>query len=241
MNRRTFLAALGGVTTQQKLGLTPADDPIGVCEEPIVITVSRFPYVQNVRQDRASILWATFQFGFGQVRYTSDGTNFQFATATPRFFSRFETGLPLDYYQHQADITGLKPNTDYLYGVTVDGQEIASAGETRFRTAAAGPGQFKFVVVGDSGWGDAAQGRIAQMIKDEKPALVIHTGDLTYPATSYDYYQRHYFNFYASMMCSVPFFACPGNHDDLAPNATPYLSIHSFPSEGVPAADANRY
>ena len=241
MNRRNFLTTLGAVATQQKLGNFTRQVEIG-CEEPPppVFTVSRFPYIQNVRNDRASILWATFEPGFGQVRYSSDGVNFNFAGTKTRFFSRAETGLP-DYYQYQADLTGLSPSTDYIYSVTVDGQDIASAGETRFRTA--GPGPFKFLVLGDSGWGDTspAQGLIAKLIQAEKPVFTLHMGDLVYPEGSYAYYQRNYFNYYAATMCSVPFFPCPGNHDYDVPNAAPYIAIHSVPIEGVPIADAGRY
>ena len=48
--------------------------------------------------------------------------------------------------------------------------------------------------------GRSAQRRarlIAQRIFLEKPALVVHTGDLVYPSGSYDFYQRKYFNYYA--------------------------------------------
>src|SRR5262245_2063105 len=114
MNRRRFLSALGAVATQQRLGRFSQQVELG-CEEPppIIFTVSRFPYVQNVRNDRASIMWATFELGFGQVRYTSDGVNFAYAPARSRFFSRNETGLAYDFFQYQADLSGLSPSTDY--------------------------------------------------------------------------------------------------------------------------------
>jgi len=243
MNRRTFLATLGAVASQQNFGTVPQRYPAGL-EDPVppTFTVTRFPYVQNVRDDRASILWATFEPGFGQVRYTPDGVNYQYANATRRVYLRTETNLLANYYQYQVDLKGLTPNANYAYSALVDGQEIAAAGETKFRTAGDGP--FKFIVLGDSGWGDPlsdAQALIAQRISAEKPALVIHTGDLVYPLGSFEYYQRNYFNYYAPTMCSTPFFPSPGNHDYDAPNATPYLAIHSLPTEGVPPGDAGRY
>jgi predicted MPP superfamily phosphohydrolase len=243
MNRRAFLSALGAVATQQKLRRKPFEnDEIDGFIPPPTITTSRYPYVQNVSNDRASILWATFEAGFGYVRYSSDGLNFNFAPATTRFFSRSETGLLANYVQYQADLTGLRPNTDYVYAVDVDGQEIGSTGQMRFRTA--GPGPFSFIVLGDSGWGDPrsnAQGLIAQRIAAEQPALVIHTGDLVYPVGSFEYYQRNYFNYYSTIMATVPFFPCPGNHDYDMPNASPYVAVHSVPTNGVPAPDRGRY
>ena len=243
MNRRAFLTALGAVATQQKFSrprfsLYEIDPPY----EPAPVTVSRFPYIQNLRDDRASILWATFEPGVGHVRYSSDGVNFRFVAATSQPFYRTDTGLLANYTQYQADLTELAPNTDYVYSVSVNGQDIGAAGETRFRTA--GPGAFKFIVLGDSGWGDPrsdAQGLIAQRIAAEKPALLIHTGDLVYPMGSFEYYQRNYFNYYAATMGSVPFFPAPGNHDYDIPNAIPYLAIHSVPTESVPPSDRGRY
>ena len=238
MNRRAFLTALGAVATGQKLGTaTFSDDPID--PPPPTITIVRSPYLQNVRNDRASVLWATNEFGVGSVRYTSDGVTFRTATATSRFFSRTETGLARDLWQYQADLTGLAPNTDYAYGVTVDGQEIGTLGKASLRTA--GPGPFSFIVLGDSGWGGPDQFMIAQRLPAEKLALVVHTGDLVYMVGTYETYQRNYFNYYASSMSSVPFFPCPGNHDYDVANAAPYLAIHSLPNEGVPIGDRGRY
>jgi len=168
--------------------------------------------------------------------------NFSQVPAKRAFYSQNETGLQSSYYQYQADLAGLSPNTDYVYRVSVDGIDVATAGAARFRTA--GPGGFKFLVMGDSGWGDPrldGQGMIAQRIYNENPALLIHTGDLVYPFGSYDYYQRNYFNYYAATMSSIPFFPSPGNHDYDVPNAAPYLAIHAVPNEGVPVPDRGRY
>ena len=83
-----------------------------------------------------------------------------------------------DFVQYQANITGLQPGTDYLYRVSVNGLEVTPGGDMRFRTA--GPGPFNFIVLGDSGYASPEQYAIAQKILAEKPALVIHTGDLVY-------------------------------------------------------------
>jgi predicted MPP superfamily phosphohydrolase len=239
MNRRAFLTALGAVATSRKF----APRAIQQFAEQTTVTVTRFPYLQNVTNARASILWAALDFGVGQVRFSADGINYQTVNASPRPFSSSETGLPYDYVQYQADLTGLSANTNYIYTVNLNGQDLISAGDARFRTA--GASQFKFVVLGDSGWGDPnsdAQGLIAKQIVTEKPALVLHTGDLVYnPTANFDSYQRNYFNYYAATMCTAPFFPCPGNHEYDVPNAIPYLSIHSLPTDNVPAPDRGRY
>ena len=131
MNRRAFLTALGAVATQQKLGPLHIEQAIIEAADAAAFSVSRFPYLQNVRSDRASILWGTLEAGTGQVKYSSDGVNYRFVTARSTFFSRTDTGLLNNYFQYQADLTGLTPGTDYVYGINVNGQDIPAAGETR--------------------------------------------------------------------------------------------------------------
>ena len=239
MNRRRFLAAIGAVTATQKWQRSELD-PVD-----IEIAPSRFPYVQSVQSERATIMWTTLEAGSGGVEYTSDGLTIRSAGARARLFTRAETGLPAAYTQYQAELTGLTPGTSYSYKVFVDGSPVLAAADQRFQTA--GPGPFNFLVLGDSGVGDTGFGdrdkqfQIARQMLIERPAFVIHTGDVVYPNGSYDYYGRNYFNYYYASMGSTPFFPCPGNHDYMVQNAAPYLAVHAFPGENVPAADRGRY
>jgi hypothetical protein len=75
----------------------------------------------------------------------------------------------------------------------------------------------------------------------ERPALVIHTGDVAYFNGTFSQYDRYYFSYYQSLMNSVPFFLTPGNHDCETNNAGPFLALHSFPVDNVPFADRGRY
>ena len=245
MNRRVFLTAVGAVATGQKLrrlqlSRTALDFPLDPGTP--TITTTRYPYLQNVRSDRASILWATLESGAGLVEYSTDGVNFSKVPARSRFFSRAETSLTSNFVQYQANITGLQPGTDYVYRVSVSGADVTPGGNMQFRTA--GPGPFDFLAIGDSGYGQyAEQFTIAQRILTENPALVLHTGDLVYgaPSGSFEGYQRNYFNYYYATMSSVPFFPSLGNHDYETPNALPYLAVHSVPTENVPPAERGRY
>jgi hypothetical protein len=246
MNRRSFLTALGSVATLRTLH-RPHQFPLnfGFNSARAAITPTRYPYIQNVRNDRVSILWATLESGTGVVEYSSDGINFNSAFATQRTFTASESGGATDFVQYEAVINGLQPSTDYVYRVSVDGASVTAGGETRFRTA--GPSPFNFVVLGDSGYATDEQNAIAQNILAEKPAFVIHTGDIVYnpnldiaPATNIDLYQTNYFNYYYATMSSAPFFPTPGNHD-FGPTLTPYLSVHSLPGDSTPTADLGRY
>ena len=249
MNRRSFITALGAVVTQRQLrrwrdeyGEFGVEDPVLGLATPAV-TTTRYPYVQNLRSDRISVLWAALESGTGIVEYSSDGINFNGVTARSRTFTAAETGMAKDFVQYQANITGLQPGTDYLYRVSVNGLEVTPGGDMRFRTA--GPGPFNFIVLGDSGYASPEQYAIAQKILAEKPALVIHTGDLVYnpggaPGTNIDLYQRNYFNYYYQTMSSVPFFPTIGNHD-YGPTAAPYMAVHALPTENVPPGDRHKY
>jgi calcineurin-like phosphoesterase family protein/IPT/TIG domain-containing protein len=244
MNRRAFLSALGAFATQQKFSELSFSRLVLQVTTPS-FTVPRLPYVQNIRDNRASILWSTVEAGVGTVQFSADGINFNTVTATSRFFSTTETGMAQNFWQYQADLSGLLPNTNYAYNVMVSGQPIASAGSSALRTA--GPGPFNFLVLGDSGWGIAnqtnEQNKIAgRMYNNENPALVLHVGDLVYnPSGTYDSYQRNYFNYYAATMSSTPFFPCPGNHDYEVQNGAPFIAVHSVPTDGVPPPDRGRY
>ncbi len=244
MNRRIFLTALGAIATRQKLANLTSEQ-VGAGEPTTTkITTFRFPYVQNVRNDRASILWATLEPGTGILEYSPDGVNFIPVPARSRAYTPTDLGLPTGYVQHQANLTGLNPGTDYVYRATVNGQQIFAGGEQRFHTA--GPGGFNFLVLGDSGYGAYdEQALIAKRLATEKAALLIHTGDVVYPqgGNGWDAYQRFYFNYNASAMANTPFYPCMGNHDytDVVPNGAAYWAVHALPTEGVPAADRGKY
>ncbi len=202
-------------------------------------TLVRWPYVQNMRTDRASILWATREEGFGVVEYSSDRSYSRRAVATGRLIPSSITGSGQPYYQYQADLTGLTPNSEYFYRVLVD-DEVLTFEELRCRTAGTGP-NFQFLAFGDSGEGSPAQRGVARLMSQENPALVLHTGDIAYPVGSFDQFQRRHFDIYQTLMQRLSFFPSPGNHDYDTQNALPYVTLHSLPTEEVPPPDHNRY
>lgn len=204
-------------------------------------TLARYPYLQNVRSDRATVLWTTLEKGLGTVEYSTDRSFSRRATARVREFLPSETGLGYTYYQYEAELAGLSPGTEYLYRVTVDGQIMPTPenDEARFRTA--GPPPFQFLVFGDSGTGSEGQLQVAARMTAERPALLLHAGDVVMPVGGFPEYQAFYFDPYARLMLRAPIFPCPGNHDYETRDAAPYLAVHSLPAEDVPAADRGRY
>jgi uncharacterized protein (TIGR03437 family) len=216
-------------------------------------TLSRYPYLQNVASDRATVMWATLESGSGSVRYSTDQKTWRTATARIRAFLPPQTGLVFTYYQYEAELSALSPATDYYYQAMVDGSQLTEV--VRFRTA--GPGPFTYLAFGDSGINSTEQRTLAAMMMHEpNVALVVHTGDIAYLHGTFQEFQSNHFDIYGSsspslngnMMRSIPFFLTPGNHEYYnheyyrpAGGLFPYLSLHSFPTEGVPPADAGYY
>ena len=224
----TCLLLLSGV-----LGTAPR---VALAQGPLLV---RYPYLQNVGADRATLLWATRETGSGAVETRAgQGAPQTFAAAANRLPDAL-TGLSYSYYQYRADLTGLRPDTEYSYRVLQDGRTLVQEDGLRFRTA--GPPPFRFLVFGDSGVGSPEQRAVAQGMLREQAALVLHVGDLAYPNGTFPLLQTRYLDIYQGLMKLVPFFATPGNHEYDTDNAAPYLAIHAPPADGVPAADRGRY
>jgi uncharacterized protein (TIGR03437 family) len=204
-------------------------------------TLVRKPYVQNVRSDSAAILWTTLESGEGAVECFSDRNTSIVATARIREFDPAQTGIGFVYHQYQADLSGLSSGAEYRCHVKVDGRELFPPGDAKliFRTAASGP--FAFLVFGDSGTGSQEQQQVTRRMEDERAALLLHTGDMVYPAGGFADQQAFYFDVYWRLMLRLPFFPCPGNHDYDTRNAEPYLAGHSVPGVDAPSMDRGRY
>src|SRR5712692_3520036 len=105
------------------------------------VTLQRFPYLQNVTSDAASVLWTTRQPGGGSVVFSSDSSFSRSAAGSVRQYDPADTGLNVTFYQYQARLTGLPEGTQYFYRILdKDGQNLTPAPspseELRFRTAA---------------------------------------------------------------------------------------------------------
>ena len=83
-----------------------------------------------------------------------------------------------------------------------------------FRTAPVGEdSRFSFAVVGDSGSGGKGQLAVAALLGRLGPDLILHTGDVVYPAGEERHYDKRFFAPYRHLTKSVPVFPVLGNHD----------------------------
>ena len=233
ISRRQFLAGLSalGTLASEKLSAAPAPTPS--------ISIVRPPFLQSMRPDGVTVMWATLQPGTGYVRYASNGTRPGLARARRRTYFPSETGMPFAYEQYQADLAGLRPNRQYVYSAIVNGQQIGDAQLCHFRTAGSGP--LDFLVLGDSGQATPEQFAIASRMALERPSFILHVGDIAYMDGTFAQFHSNYFQFYSGLMSCVPFFTAPGNHEYVTNDAAAYLALHSVPQRTVPINDRGRY
>jgi uncharacterized protein (TIGR03437 family) len=201
----------------------------------------RQPYLQNVQENCASVLWTTEEAGSGTVTATgADGSSVTVA-ASIQAFQPAETQLSSPFYQYRADLTGLRAGSNYAYRVTVDGQDLASD-PTLFRFRTAGKGAFSFLAFGDSGAGSSEQLSVIQMMSAEPDiAMAIHVGDLAYPDGTFADFETYHFGPNAPWMRRLALFSTPGNHEYNTNSAAAYLAGVAVPNSGVPSADQGRY
>ena len=195
--------------------------PTGVSGVP-----ARGPYVQGVTATSVVICWVGEGPGAGVVRYGE----------TPDLLrERIDPGVGR---RHAVTIADLKPGSTYHY--RVDGA-CGSWAEGSFRTAPLGAGaKFSFAVVGDSGSGGRGQLAVAHLLGRLGPDLVLHTGDVVYPAGEERHYDRRFFAPYGDIIKEVPVFPVLGNHDVRKGDGAAFLE-NFCPPLGSPGSTKRYY
>lgn len=163
----------------------------------------------------------------------------------------------IECYIHHAKLTGLRPNTTYIYAVLADGV-LPDAGS--FETAPAGRAPFTFTSFGDqavpgSTWavsGNTYTAALATLaapsaadvvdgIEQVRPLFHLHNGDLSYASLSADRV-RTWNEFFTNNERSArrrPWMPAPGNHEnELGNGAIGYESFRTrFAVPGNGSAD----
>jgi hypothetical protein len=173
------------------------------------LELPREPYVQGVTAYSAVICWVSQHPGSSVVEYGK----------TPEL-GRKETD-PRVRRRHVVALAGLDPCSTYHYRVGGVGE---SSSKGSLRTAPVGEdSHFRFAVVGDSGSGGKGQLAVAALLGCLEPDLVLHTGDVVYPAGQQRHYDRRFFAPYRNLIKTVPVFPVLGNHDVMRGDGTAFL------------------
>lgn len=181
---------------------------------PSSITLVREPYLQQVYDRSALIVWASREPGPAHARVSGR----DIPAVTTRFPASV-TGMAFDYYQHEAAVGGLIPGTAYAYDVFVRGTDANAASDAFTTAPAAGSGRARFIVFGDSGTGSTDQRTLAAVMNADSFDLAMHTGDIAYGNSggtgdaTYSTYHNWFFGVYRNWLRRRPFFPSPGNHD----------------------------
>jgi 3',5'-cyclic AMP phosphodiesterase CpdA len=130
------------------------------------------------------------------------------------------------------------------YRIVDESTEACLASGSLAALPAPGSETLSFCAVGDSGWpgeheGEAApeQLGVAKLLEEQKPSLVLHTGDIIYLAGQPTSFDALFFKPYAATLARVPFFCALGNHDVLTQKGLPTLEQFPYPVN----ENGNRY
>ena len=210
------------------------------------------PYVQQVTPSSAIVAMITEDPQALQVNGVGVESGAAFSTAEDQ-----------EVQIHGLQVSGLEPSTEYAY--TIETASGVVLGRGTFHTApATSDGACVFLVTGDSGGTDSddgeavgvarevidsargadedenRQGDVAGAMLARGADLVLHTGDVVYPAGAREDYPEGYFLPFAPLIANVPVYPTLGNHDVKTEGGQPYLEAFFLPQNG-PGRDGRTY
>jgi hypothetical protein len=198
-----------------------------VDNQPLSTTVqlNRHPWLQNMTQTSAIVLWRTTG---------STDTVIEYGSSASLGLTAGDPNASTD--DHQVTLSGLQPGTRYTYRVLSGGQPVTT--RTSFVTAPASTATtLTFLAFGDSGTGSAEQFAVADQMAQDDADFVLHLGDILYPdggaGNIVPEYNRLFFEPYRNMLDTRCMFPAPGNHDrhDFF---KPYRETFITPNNGLP-------
>ncbi len=191
------------------------------------------PMVQMHAPDRLTVVWsAQSADNRGWIKFIN-----------PEGMESFQEVAQKDG-RYVGEMTGLRPGMNYqyeLYNAGLLGRRVKVSGPHAYKSAPKrGAGPFRFIAFGDSGIGGNAQTLVAELMSRQKADVIIHTGDLVYPAGAMSDYPTHFFEPNATLLPTTPFMPSLGNHDVATKKGAPLLDVFVLPENGPAGIEAER-
>lgn len=165
------------------------------------------PYLQQVTPTSAIVMWRTSQPQASRVR--AEGR---------------EYGDSAPVTHHRVEILGLRPDARVAY-------EVPGIGKGSFRTPPLESGKARFVIVGDTGSGNANQRAVAARMTEFRPDFLLHTGDVVYDDGEERLYPARFFTPFAPLIANAPIYPVLGNHDVRSERGAAYLRAFDPPAD----------
>jgi predicted phosphodiesterase len=203
--------------------------------------ISRQPYLQSTAAHSTVVAWGSTE-GKGEVVLREPGGEVVatgvgvYAGDTDRRDARLAAQHhkgkelePDDIYVMKAELGDLEAGHLYCYQLTADGNALT---ELAPLTTAAPPGvkePVRFVALGDTGTGGAAQRAIAQRMSAEAFDLMLFLGDIAYEDGSPAQLENNFFAVYRDVLRYVPAYVTIGNHERRSRLGRPYFEAFVLP------------
>ena len=182
------------------------------------------PYLMYCTQTLMTVMWETDRPSTSEVRFGEQR------------FLKSKQPPPLDRVVrrpglvtiHEVVLTGLRPQTDYVYQVIsrdASGREVKSDIFT-FQTAVLPGTPFAFTVVGDNRTYPDRFHKIMDLIWGERPNFVLNVGDVVTDGRKKEQWIKEFLAPAGKVMARIPTFIAIGNHER---NADWFYKYVSYP------------
>jgi hypothetical protein len=192
---------------------------------------NRGPYLQSGTPTSIVVVWRTDTLTAGVVRYGRAEDDLS-----------GEIRLTETSTRHQAAIEGLEPGTRYYYRIEDETGLVAGGSDHTFVTPPPFGSRvpFRFWVVGDSGTGEAQQGRVRDAMlleaRARPPDLFLHVGDIAYTDGTEEEFQKGFYRMYPNILRNTVVWPTMGNHEggsaDSLTETGPYYDGYVLPRGG---------
>jgi hypothetical protein len=201
-------------------------------------------YLQDMTATSVKVMWLSGSSGSYRVEYSSDN----WATTLVRDHNSSgssSVSVGQNVYVFTVHLTQLTPDTSYQYRAFSSKYSSAVHG---FRTPAASPTSFRFVVYGDNRSNDVNTGAFHPDHLDvvavgiatptslrpsesgpQPPVFGIHVGDYVNNAGYAKDWQGQFFQPASPLIANIPLFPCIGNHEYSGDDGTKFLAFFDYP------------